>query len=124
MQIATTTSKFSSQQGIQKTRSFGVRAKLFTSFGALIALIGGVGFVGWQNTHQLAEDAKDLYADKLQGAVSLADANASLWNLRWLLPQYLLEPEQRQELRVLEGVLHKKVEVCLANYRKTELSAK
>lgn len=130
MQLSTSTnsetstkSEFYSQQKIKKTRNFGVRAKLSASFGTLIVLIGGVGLVGWQNTHQLAEDAKDLYADKLQGTVSLADANASLWNLRWLLPQYLLEPEQRKELRVLEGELHKKVKQSLTTYRKTELSA-
>jgi methyl-accepting chemotaxis protein len=123
MQISTATiGQFDSQQQRKKTREFGVRAKLVASFGTLIALIGGVGFVGWQNTQQLAQDAENLYSDKLQGSIALSDANASLWNLRWLLPQYILEPEQRQELRVLEEELHQKVSQSLASYRKTELS--
>ncbi len=123
MEISTPISRQLSQSKLEKkVRKFGVRAKLFTSFGALIFLIGGVGFVGWQNTQQLAQDAEDLYSDKLKGSIALANANASLWNLRWLLPQYILEPEQRKELRVLEDELHKKVAESLANYRKTQLS--
>ncbi len=115
-------SKIYAQKQEKKAKKFGVRAKLFTSFGALIFLIGGVGFVGWQNTQQLARDAEDLYSDKLKGSVALANANARLWNLRWLLPQYILEPEQRKELRVLEDELHKQFAESLANYRKTPLS--
>jgi methyl-accepting chemotaxis protein len=106
----------------KKERKFGVRAKLFTSFGALIFLIGGVGFVGWQNTQQLAQDAEDLYSDKLKGSIALANMNASLWNLRWLLPQYILQPEQRKDLRVLEDELHNKIAEYLENYRQTQLS--
>jgi methyl-accepting chemotaxis protein len=115
-------SKLSQPKLKKKVRKFGVRAKLFTSFGALIFLIGGVGFVGWQNTQQLAQDAEDLYSDKLQGSIALANANASLWNLRWLLPQYILEPEQRKELLILEDQLHQKVAESLASYHKTQLS--
>ncbi|HEY9608499.1 HAMP domain-containing methyl-accepting chemotaxis protein [Allocoleopsis sp.] len=123
MEISTPISSqvYVQKQG-KKTQNFGVRAKLFTSFGALIFLIGGVGLVGWQNTQKLAQDAEDLYADALKGSVALASANASLWNLRWLLPQYILEPEQRRDLRVLEDELHKKVAESLANYHKTQLS--
>lgn len=102
--------------------NFGVRAKLFTSFGTLIALIAGVGFVGWQNTQQLAADAENIYSDKLIGATNLANTRATFWNLRWNVPQYIVEPEERKNILAQEQELQQKINVSLENYRKTELS--
>src|SRR3569832_27983 len=124
MQISTPAiSPFDSQQHKKKTRDFGVRAKLFTSFGTLIALMAGVGFIGWQNTRQLAQDADDLYKDKLAASVNLADARGTMWNLRWSLLQYIVEPDQRKVLRDEEPKLYQDMNQALQQYRKTALSA-
>ncbi|HAA28600.1 MAG TPA: chemotaxis protein [Cyanobacteria bacterium UBA8553] len=118
-----TNSEFSLPEKIKTTKNFGVRAKLFASFGTLIALIAGVGFIGWQNTRQLAQDADDLYKDKLTAAVNLADARATMWNLRWGLLQYIVEQDQRKELRDAEPKLYEDMNQALQSYRKTNLTA-
>ncbi|HEY9902025.1 MAG TPA: methyl-accepting chemotaxis protein [Candidatus Sericytochromatia bacterium] len=124
MEISTSLiSPFQSQQPTKKTKEFGVRAKLFASFGTLIALIAGVGFVGWQNTRQLAQDADDLYKDKLIASVNLATTRATMWNLRWSLLQYIVVPDERRELRDAEPKLYETLNQALADYRKTNLSA-
>ncbi len=124
MQISTSAaSQFDSQQQRKKTREFGVRAKLVASFGTLIALMAGVGFIGWQNTRQLAQDAEDLYKDKLIASVNLGDARGTMWNLRWSLLQYIVEPDERKELRDDEVKLYEDMNRALQEYRKTAHSA-
>jgi methyl-accepting chemotaxis protein len=119
MQISKSASnEFSSQKIMKKTTNFGVRAKLFTSFGSLIALIAGVGFVGWQNTLQLAKEAEFLYTDTVQNAVTLAEARSILWNMRWNLPQYILEVDQRKDIRDSDKELYEQFGKLLETYRK------
>jgi methyl-accepting chemotaxis protein len=96
---------------------------LFASFGTLIALIAGVGFVGWQNTQQLAHDAEDLYKNELAGTVHLGTTRSTMWNLRWGLLQYIVEPDERKELRDAEPKLYEAMTQALQDYRKTNLSA-
>ncbi len=96
---------------------------MFASFGTLIALIAGVGFVGWQNTQQLAHDAEDLYKNELAGTVHLGTTRSTMWNLRWGLLQYIVEPDERKELRDAEPKLYEAMTQALQDYRKTNLSA-
>ncbi len=101
---------------------FGVRAKLFTSFGTLITLIAGVGFVGWQNTKELATGAEDLYKNQVEGAISLSNWESDLWRLRYGFPQFLVQPEQRQAIRTEESQLYQRISQNLEKYRNSELS--
>lgn len=122
MQTSTTTTNgFYLQQESKKNRTFGVRAKLFSSFGTLVALIAGVGFVGWQNTQSLAENSRELYTDQLQGTIYLNTATSSLWNLRRNIPQYIVEPKERKSIQDKEPLLFQKLTEALENYRKTKL---
>jgi methyl-accepting chemotaxis protein len=105
----------------QKTMNFGVRAKLFTSFGTLLTLIAGVGFVGWQNTKELAADAESLYKNQLIGSVILSNFDSDLWKLRYGFPQYLIQPEKRQAIRTEEPELYKRINQYMANYQNIEL---
>ncbi|MER3495291.1 MAG: hypothetical protein C4323_25955 [Mastigocladus sp. ERB_26_2] len=104
--------------------NFGVRTKLFTSFATLLTLIAGVGFVGWQNTKELAADAEELYKNQLVGAVSLSNFDSDLWRLRYGFPQYLVQPEKRQDIRTEGPQLYQHINQYLETYRNIELTPK
>jgi methyl-accepting chemotaxis protein len=102
--------------------TFGIRTKLFVSLGTLIALIAGVGFVGWKNTRKLTAESENLYKNKLQGAVDLAVAETNLWKLRYGFPQFLVVPEERQNIRNEEPQLYKNIQQAFDHYRSLELT--
>lgn len=100
----------------------GIRQKLFASFGTLVAMIAGVGIVGWYNTSQEGLAIEDIYENQLKGSVSLANAEAALWKLRYGFPQYLVDQKQRQQIRAEEPQLYQQINQSLQEYRKGELS--
>lgn len=100
----------------------GIRAKLWAGFGILILLMGWVGFVGWQNTVELAKEAEGLYVNQLQGTVALANSESALWNLRYGFPQFIVQPETRSSIIAQEPQLYKVIEDNLRNYGSGELT--
>ncbi|MEG4075056.1 methyl-accepting chemotaxis protein [Microcoleus sp. Pol14C2] len=103
--------------------NLGIQAKLLASFGALIALLAGVGFVGWRNTVELAEDAEKLYTYQVKGTVALANAESALWKLRYGFPQFIVQPEKRSEILAQEPQLYKIIDDSLREYAKGELTS-
>jgi methyl-accepting chemotaxis protein len=100
----------------------GIRAKLWAGFGILILLIGWVGFVGWQNTVELAKEAEGLYANQLQGTVALANSESALWKLRYGFAQFIVLPEKRSEIIAQEQQLYKVLDDNLRNYATGQLT--
>jgi hypothetical protein len=88
-----------------------LKTKLAFGFSALLVMMGMVGLRGWRDTHNLAKEFEALYKDSVQGAVYLAKAESSLWQLRYGFPQFLvLGPEARQKIVDDEPRLYKEVE--------------
>ncbi len=102
--------------------NLGIRTKLLASFGALTALLAGVGFVGWRNTVELAQDAKKLYAYQVKGTVALANSESALWKLRYGFPQFIVQPEKRSEILAEEPKLYKIIDNNLGEYATGELT--
>ncbi len=102
--------------------ALGIRGQLFRGFGVVIALMSGVGIVGWYSTSQLNKVVEDLYVHDLQGTAALANADAALWNLRYGFPQFLVAPEKRGQIRTDEPKLYKVIQDNFDKYRKIEKS--
>jgi methyl-accepting chemotaxis protein len=79
----------------------GIRHRQYLGFGAVLALLVVVGFVGWWSTAQLAAEFRALHEGNLQAAAYLAEAERGMWNLRFGLPNYLTgELDARQRVKV------------------------
>ncbi|WP_293341630.1 methyl-accepting chemotaxis protein [Microcoleus sp. CAWBG58] len=102
--------------------NLGIRAKLLASFGALTALLAVVGFVGWRNTVELAQDAEKLYAYQVKGTVALANSESALWKLRYGFPQFIVLPSKRSDILTEEPQLYKIIDDNLREYAKGELT--
>jgi methyl-accepting chemotaxis protein len=102
--------------------ALGIRGQLFSGFGAIIALMAGVGIVGWQSTTQLGNSLEDIYQNQLLGAVTLANSEAALWNLRYGFPQFLVSADNRPKVRELEPKLYKTIEENLNKFRSLDLN--
>ena len=102
--------------------NFGVRGKLFTSFFGLILLIGGVGFVGWQNTLRIAKDAKIIHKDKVVGSINISQAKATLWNLHSNESNYLLKVEERNSIKGENLQLFEDMNRFIDNYSNTNIT--
>ncbi len=100
----------------------GIRAKLWAGFGILIVLMATVGFVGLQNTVELADETESLYANQLQGTVALANSESALWKLRYGFPQFIVQPEKRSEILKEEPELYKIIDENLRNYAAGQLT--
>jgi methyl-accepting chemotaxis protein len=102
--------------------NLGIQTKLLASFGALTALLAGVGFVGWRNTVELAQDAEKLYAYQVKGTVALANSESALWKLRYGFPQFIVQPEKQSEILAEEQNLYKIIDNNLREYATGELT--
>ena len=60
----------------------GVRIKLFAGFGAVLVLLGIVGIVGFRNTTRFSAEFIDLYENRFQPAIQLANVQLALYELR------------------------------------------
>jgi methyl-accepting chemotaxis protein len=94
-----------------------IRTKLLGSFGIMVFLLGIVGYVSWSNQNSLTSDYQGLYEDHLKAAASLANAQSSLWQLRYGFPQFLvLGPEDRTRIISEEPKHYKAITDSLKNY--------
>ena len=72
------------------TPKLGLRGKLVAMLVAFLALLAVVGFVGiWIPTGSRAAPER-FYDNQLTGARKLADAQNSLWQLRYGFPQFMV----------------------------------
>jgi methyl-accepting chemotaxis protein len=95
----------------------GIRKKLLASYGVIVLLLGIFGFVSWLNTRDLSAEFDSLYKDHLQAAVSLANAESALWQLRYGFPQYLvMGPEERAKIVADESKWYKVVNDNISDY--------
>jgi methyl-accepting chemotaxis protein len=94
----------------------GIRAKLWAGFVILILLMAALGFVGWQNTVELASETESLYANQLQATIALANSESALWKLRYGFPQFIVQPEKRSEILKEEPELYKIIDNNLRKY--------
>jgi methyl-accepting chemotaxis protein len=102
--------------------NLGIKTKLLASFGLLTALLAGVGFVGWRNTVQLAQNTEKLYAYQVKGTVALAKSESALWQLRYGFPQFIVQPENQSEILTEEPKLYKIIDNNLREYATGELT--
>src|SRR4051794_14852859 len=68
--------------------NLSVGKRLFLGFGLVLALTAGIGLIGWNYTHTMANEFDSLYTDNLQSAVHLANAERGLWELRFGIANY------------------------------------
>lgn len=106
-----------------KFGNFGIRSRLFASFGTLIALMAGVGVAEWQGAAHFAGDARELHNNGLKGAVDLANAENGLWQLRFGDAQYLAVPALRQQIVEAIPKWTKQVNDSTQAYSTTNLTA-
>jgi hypothetical protein len=80
-------------------------------------MMGIIGLVGWQYIRSIARDFEALYKDSVLGAVYLAKAESSLWQLRYGFPQFLvLGPDERAKIVNDEPKLYKEIEENIGAY--------
>ena len=68
--------------------NLSVGKRLFLGFGLVLALTAGIGLIGWQYTHTMANEFDSLYTENLQSAVHLSNAERGLWELRFGIANY------------------------------------
>jgi methyl-accepting chemotaxis protein len=68
--------------------NLSVGKRLFLGFGLVLALTAGIGLIGWNYTHTMANEFDSLYTDNLQSAVHLSNAERGLWELRFGIANY------------------------------------
>jgi methyl-accepting chemotaxis protein len=100
----------------------GIRAKLWAGFVILILLMAAIGFVGWQNTVELANETESLYANQLQATIALANSESALWKLRYGFPQFIVQPEKRSEILKEEPELYTIIDNNLRKYAAGKLT--
>src|SRR3989442_122978 len=68
----------------------GLRDKLLAGFGVVLALTAIVGYVGWRNTIDFADDSRTIYDDRLLPLEQLGNVQQGLYELRLggLYPTY------------------------------------
>ena len=108
--------------GIRGITALGVRGKLFTGFGAIITFSAGLGVIGLLNTAQLGRQVEDIYKNSLLGTVKLANAESSLWNLRYGFPQFLISADNRPKVVEDEPKLYKIIDDNFAQFKTLELT--
>jgi methyl-accepting chemotaxis protein len=100
-------------------RNMSIGRRLLLSFGFVLLLTVGIGYIGWNYTHSMADEFESLYADNLQAAVHLSNAERGLWELRFEIANYpSWSTEERARLRTEEPRWIRQVEDNLKEYSK------
>jgi methyl-accepting chemotaxis protein len=100
-------------------------AKLVVSFGAVLFLLAGIGYIGWRNTTTFSSEFADLYTNNLQASVHLANAERGMWELRFGLPNYIAgDAKTREKIKADTAKWFKQVDDALKVYRGVALTAK
>jgi len=101
----------------------GLRAKLFGGFGAVLALLCVVGYIGWQNTNTFSSDFKTLYSQNLQPVASLDKVRQGLYELRTAGLAYTdATADQRAQIKADTAKWTRQVDDKMKLYTATSLS--
>ncbi len=94
-----------------------LKKRLWIGFGTVMFLMSVAGIVSWNYTTKSLADFKDLYENHLQAAVSLANAQNALWQLRYGFPQFMvMGPEDQKKIVADEPKWYKEVDDALTAY--------
>src|ERR1700756_4354836 len=105
-------------------RNISVGKRLFLSFGLVVALTAGIGFVGWHYTRTMAGEFDSLYTENLQSAVQLSNAERGLWELRFGIANYAgWSAADRANIRVDETRWMRQVDENMKAYSQGSRSA-
>jgi methyl-accepting chemotaxis protein len=104
--------------------NISVGKRLLVSFGAVLLLTAGIGYIGWSYTRSMASEFESLYTGNLQSAVQLANAERGMWELRFELANYPhYNPVERAKLRADEPKWIRQIDENLKAYSKGSRSA-
>jgi hypothetical protein len=79
---------------------FDIRKHLFASTTTSLLLLVVVGAIGWYSLRRLSADFNALFNENVRATVQLAATEGAMWELRFGLPQYMLQDEAgRRKLR-------------------------
>ncbi len=99
-----------------------VRWKLLGSLGAVLLLLGAVAAIGLKDSIEIDNDFNSLYADRLQPAIQLANAQQALYELRvGALVYVTMDEATRQRYRADEPKWLKQVDDNMQAYAATYL---
>ena len=91
--------------------------------GAILLLTSLLGGVGWWYTHRMASTVQTLHEENLQAAEYLTDAERGLWELRFALPNYLIEGSSgRARIREAAAGFMRQVDNNMEAYRALPLT--
>jgi methyl-accepting chemotaxis protein len=100
-------------------KNISIGKRLFLSFGIVLFLTTGIGYIGWNYTHSMAGEFESLYTNNLQSAVQLSNAERGLWELRFEVANYpYWTPEERSKLRAAESKWIAQVDDNIKEYGK------
>ncbi|MDO8691778.1 MAG: methyl-accepting chemotaxis protein, partial [Dehalococcoidia bacterium] len=83
--------------------------KLFAGFGAMLALLAVVGFIGWNNTTGFSTSFKSLYDDRLVCAIQLNSVETGMYELRNGATSYVMEDSPTRDQLKSEAVKWQKL---------------
>src|SRR5689334_3658653 len=99
--------------------NLSVGKRLFLGFGLVLALTAGIGLIGWNYTHAMANEFDSLYTDNLQSSVQLSNAERGLWELRFGIANYVgYAPAERAKIRTDEVKWMRQVDDNMKAYAK------
>lgn len=102
---------------------FTIRKKLFICFGLLMSLLLFLSVISIKSSLSYEHKFKNIYQNQVQGAVHLANAQNTLWKLRYGFPQFMVGDEAaRKKITDEEPGFYKVIEEELSKYEKGELS--
>jgi methyl-accepting chemotaxis protein len=105
-------------------KNISIGKRLFLSFGAVLFLTAGIGYIGWNYTHSMSTEFESLYTENLQSAVQLSNAERGLWELRFEIANYVgKNPVERAQLRTDESKWFRQIDENLKTYSKGSRSA-
>src|SRR5437588_12858541 len=102
--------------------SMGIRTKLFAGFGLVLALLSGIGFIGWKNTTEFSADFQSLYNDRLVCAIQWDAVQKGLYGLRvGGLTYATADAQARAQIRAQEAQFLKEIDDNVNAYAATYL---
>jgi len=91
--------------------------------GAILILTSLIGGVGWWYTYRMASTVQSLQEENLQAAEYLTDAERGLWELRFALPNYLVQgSEGRAHIRGAAAGFMRQVDENMKAFRALPLT--
>ncbi len=95
-----------------------IRTKLYAGFGIVLCLLAVVGFAGWRYITSLSSEFQRLYADNVQAAVHLSNAERALWELRFGIGNFMVfDAEGRTKILAGQDKWYRQIEDAMKAYK-------